>query len=232
MWNGKMKALTFSYDDAVTSDEKLIGILNQYGMKATFNINTGTLVHENMPRVTWRIRNRYGYLTKFYLEELKDIYKGHEVASHGYYHLALDRLNEEECRKELSDDIELIEKYIGQCPVGMAYANGSYSDMAVGVIASLGLKYARATEPTYNFELQSDLLRFRPTIHHNDGRLMELARNFAALKPDKPQLFYVWGHSEEFEHDRNWEILERFCDTLASNDDIFFGTNAEVFSDL
>ena len=61
---------------------------------------------------------------------------------------------------------------------------------------------------------------------------MELARNFAALEPDKPQLFYVWGHSEEFEHDRNWEILERFCDTLASNDDIFFGTNAEVFSDL
>ncbi len=37
MWNGKMKARTISYDDAITSDEHLIAIFNKYGMKGTFN---------------------------------------------------------------------------------------------------------------------------------------------------------------------------------------------------
>ena len=35
MWNGKLKAVTFSFDDGVTQDIKLIEILNKYGLKAT-----------------------------------------------------------------------------------------------------------------------------------------------------------------------------------------------------
>ena len=37
MFQGKMKALTFSYDDGVTQDARLIEIFNKYGLKATFN---------------------------------------------------------------------------------------------------------------------------------------------------------------------------------------------------
>ena len=31
-FNGKKKALTFSYDDGVTQDERLIALFNKYGM--------------------------------------------------------------------------------------------------------------------------------------------------------------------------------------------------------
>ena len=41
MYNGKMKALTFSYDDGVTQDIRFIEILNKYNLKCTFNINSG-----------------------------------------------------------------------------------------------------------------------------------------------------------------------------------------------
>lgn len=34
-----MKAVTFSYDDGVTQDIRLVEILNRYGLKATFNLN-------------------------------------------------------------------------------------------------------------------------------------------------------------------------------------------------
>ena len=34
-----MKGITFSYDDGVTQDRRLISLLNRYGMKATFNLN-------------------------------------------------------------------------------------------------------------------------------------------------------------------------------------------------
>ena len=41
------KAVTFSYDDGVTQDRDLIRLLNKYGMKGTFNINSGLLGQEN-----------------------------------------------------------------------------------------------------------------------------------------------------------------------------------------
>ena len=39
MWNGKNKAITFSFDDGVTQDKRLVEMLDKYGLKATFNIN-------------------------------------------------------------------------------------------------------------------------------------------------------------------------------------------------
>ena len=37
------KALTFSYDDGVRQDERLLALFNAYGMKATFNLNSALL---------------------------------------------------------------------------------------------------------------------------------------------------------------------------------------------
>ena len=37
------KALTFSFDDGNVDDIRLIEILNKYGLKATFNLNSGLL---------------------------------------------------------------------------------------------------------------------------------------------------------------------------------------------
>ena len=49
---GRAKALTFSYDDNVRENVRLAQILDRYGMKATFNLNSG-LYHpdESHPRM-------------------------------------------------------------------------------------------------------------------------------------------------------------------------------------
>lgn len=39
------KAITFSFDDGHTQDIRLVEMLNKYGMKATFNLNSGTMTH-------------------------------------------------------------------------------------------------------------------------------------------------------------------------------------------
>ena len=72
---GKTKVLTMSYDDGTPADEKLVNIFNKYGIKGTFNLNAG--LYDNP---------RYGRLPK---ERIKDLYKGHEVATHTYTHLLL-----------------------------------------------------------------------------------------------------------------------------------------------
>ena len=37
---GKLKAVTFSYDDGVNQDIRFAEILSKYGLKGTFNLNT------------------------------------------------------------------------------------------------------------------------------------------------------------------------------------------------
>ena len=37
MWDGKQKAVTFSYDDGVCQDRRLVDMFNYYHVKATFN---------------------------------------------------------------------------------------------------------------------------------------------------------------------------------------------------
>lgn len=39
----KDKTLTLSYDDGAIYDRKLIEIMNKYGLKGTFNLNSGFL---------------------------------------------------------------------------------------------------------------------------------------------------------------------------------------------
>ena len=38
--SNKLKAITFSYDDGVTQDIRLVELLNKYNLKSTFNLNS------------------------------------------------------------------------------------------------------------------------------------------------------------------------------------------------
>ena len=53
--NFKEKAVTFSYDDGVIYDKKLIEIFNRYGLKGTFNLSSGKFgkgrVNTSLPKV-------------------------------------------------------------------------------------------------------------------------------------------------------------------------------------
>ena len=48
--DGKTKVLTLSYDDGVVQDIRLIEIMNRYGLKGTFNINSASYLPENKVR--------------------------------------------------------------------------------------------------------------------------------------------------------------------------------------
>lgn len=221
-WNGKMKAVTFSYDDGIIFDRKLVEIFNKYGLKCTFNLNTGIQNEESR----WVDSGTVIY--RMNQADIGKLYDGHEIAAHALTHQSLTGLNEEEFAKEMETDIANIERIYGVKPVGMAYPYGTYNDTVVEGLAKLGLKYARTVEATHGFDLQTDLLRFKATCHHGDDMLFDLAEQFLSAKPDKPMLFYVWGHSYEFERDGNWDRIEKLCSMISGHDDIFYGTNRET----
>ncbi len=217
------KAVTFSYDDGVTQDKRLIQLFQRYGMGATFNLNTGIQARESSFMIQGKAVHRMDQ------DGLKELYGGYEIAIHGLTHTSLAELKEEALLRELQQDAENIEKLYGSYPVGMAYAYGDYSDEAIACLKRLGIQYARTVESSYSFSLPEDPLQLRPTCHHNDERIFALVEEFLGKKPDREErmLLYIWGHSYEFDVQDNWERMEKLCQLLSGRDDIFYGTNAQ-----
>lgn len=91
MFQGKKKCLTFSFDDGVTQDKRLVKILDSCGLKATFNINSGLL---GTPGYLRRENMWIGH-NKIELNEAADLYKNHEVAAHTLTHPHLTDLGEQ-----------------------------------------------------------------------------------------------------------------------------------------
>lgn len=58
---------------------------------------------------------------------------------------------------------------------------------------------------------------------------MEMAEQFVVMKPETPQIFYIWGHSYEMDLDNTyWNRLEELCKLISGREDTFYGTNREV----
>ena len=42
-------------------------------------------------------------------------------------------------------------------------------------------------------------------------------------------MFYLWGHSYEFDNDDNWNVIEEFCAYMGNREDIWYATNIEIY---
>ena len=228
MFNGKTKAITFSYDDCTVQDVRLAGLFNKYGVKATFNVNSELLGKKN-EIIRKGVRVCHDKLTE---DQIAKVYSGHEVACHSLTHPTLQDIeDDEEIVRQIEEDRKNLEKIVGYDICGMAYPNhGRDADRVADIIKSrTKIKYARTTNHSYNFDLQTDLLQFKPTVHHDDyDDLFRLAEEFLSLKTDEPKLFYIWGHSWEYDRHSTWERMEEFCKLISGRDDMFYGTNTEV----
>ena len=224
--DGKSKVLTLSYDDGVVQDIRLMEILNKYGIKATFNINTGLYLPEDA------VRERYYGRMK--LSEGKALYagSGHEVAVHGLTHPALNRLKTDEVLTEILEDRKNIEKEYCTLARGMAYPGGTYDESVMDALRKCGICYARTIKSTEQVSFPENWLEWHPTCHHNNPRLMDLAKRFVEETPrtgSATWMFYLWGHSYEFDNRDNWNVIEEFARHCGGKDDIWYATNIEIY---
>ena len=232
MFNGKMKALTFSYDDGVDQDKRLIELFNQYGLKGTFNLNSDLLGRRED---TLTILGRTVGHGKVFASDVRHIYDGHEVAVHTLTHPLLPRIEDDkEIIRQVEEDRLKLSELCGYEVVGMAYPCGgqNHDDRVANIIReNTGVKYCRTIISNHSFDLQEDLYKFKPTVYHfgEFDKMMELGQKFLETDADTPQILYVWGHAYEFDiRDGDWERMEEFCRMMSGRDDIFYGTNKEV----
>lgn len=207
---GKPKALTLSYDDGNIADRRLVGILNQYKIKGSFHLNAGTLGSNN----------------NILPAEVAELFQGHEISCHSYTHPFLERISKTEVVREMLDDRLALEKLAGYPVRGMSYPFGTYSPEVIEILKSLDIVYARTVKSTGKFVLPDNFLEWHPTCHHREN-LMELTAQFKKA-PYQFSVFYVWGHSYEFDRNENWNLIEDFCAEIAGDETIWYATNIEI----
>jgi len=229
--HGRAKAVTFSYDDGVKQDQRLAAIFDQYGMKATFNMNNECLREFNYSR-----------------EQLQDIFlsKGHEIAVHGAMHRANGSNRPIEGIRDVLDNRLELEEKCGRIIRGMAYPdsgirkmnNFASYDRIKQYLIDLDIAYARTLGgDNDNFELPEDFHAWMPSAHHDNPHIMEYIDKFLALDLSPavycarraPKLLYIWGHSYEFDKKENWGHIEEICRKLSHHEDIWYATNMEIY---
>ncbi len=222
---GRAKALTLSYDDGTEQDIRLIRIMNQNGLKGTFNLNSGRFAPEGT------VYPPEEFHRKMTVRQVKEVYtdSGHEVAVHGLTHPFLEKLPESMAMWELLKDRENLENTFRTIVRGMAYPFGTCNDTVVECLKKAGLVYGRTTISSHTFDIPSDWFRLQATCHHNDPELMPLVRKFIEEMPARePWMFYLWGHSFEFETGDNWEVIEEFAAFAGGHEDVWYATNIQI----
>lgn len=230
---GLEKAVTLSYDDGCKDDIRLSETISHYGLKCTFNICSGFIADKEGE---W-------YLTR---EQIKKyiIDAGNEIAVHGKNHrapgkqLPIDGIRDVlECRTELEQAFGMIIRGMAYPDSGIRrFENGAeYSDIK-HYLTDLGIVYSRTLgSDNDSFALPDDWHAWMPTAHHTNPEIFSYIEKFnnptdSYIASQTPKLFYLWGHSFEFENSNNWDLLDKICSALAQKPDVWYATNIEIYN--
>lgn len=227
---GRSRAVTLSYDDGCRQDLRFSEIISEYGLKCTFNIT-----HDSFNNLS--------------PEQMKEAFldRGHEIAVHGYKHRAEGTLRPIEgiqdvlnCRLELEDQFNMIIRGMAYPDCGITrFANGGNYESIRHYLKDLDIVYSRTLSGDNDrFELPDDWYCWMPTAHHDNPNLFEYIDKFVNMNIStktyraarQPRLFYLWGHSFEFDRKDNWDRLNKICECLAGKDDIWYATNIEIYN--
>jgi peptidoglycan/xylan/chitin deacetylase (PgdA/CDA1 family) len=216
--NNKRIAVTTSFDDGVIHDRRVVDAFNQWGLKATWNLNSGHFLKPDGNHVP--------------ANEVATLYAGHEVAIHTVTHPHLPRLDASQIVTEVLDDRKALEDLV-QYPVrGMAYPYGTFDKNVIDILRSLGIAYARTIVRADNCFPPEEPLAWPATHHQYDktpeGAVPERWNEWYNSKWFNG-VFYIWGHTYEFNNKNDWPSLERIYKPLAGKPDVWYATNIQLF---
>ena len=219
---GKKKAFNITYDDGVRQDVRFVELLNRYGLKGTFNLNSRLMAEGfrwNHPSGLEVIR-----LTR---EEIEDLYKGHEIASHTLTHPYMQELDREGLMEQLGADRKNLETLFG-CEVrGFAVPFDYYSQEIADCAKDCGFEYARKSEFSLSYKPCTDWFHWKTGVYHIMPELMPFVKGFL-LTDRELAVCQIVGHSYDLDAENLWETMEEICREISARDDIWPCTNLDL----
>lgn len=144
----------------------------------------------------------------------------------------LTKFSEHEIIPEIESDRLALSEVCGYAVIGMAYPSEgcNHDNRVLSLIrARSNIQYVRTVQCSGGFADPTNLLQVNPTARATDfSQLNILADQFLSLPASQPTLFYIWGHSFDFDIFDGWEAFEAFCEKISGRADISHCTNREV----
>ena len=219
---GRPKAFSISYDDGVLQDIRFVQLLNKYGLKGTFNLNSGLM----RSQFTWTHDSGLD-ISRLSLSAAQELYSGHEVASHTLTHPYMESLSRGDILMQLTTDRMNLEALFDRQILGFAVPFLYYSDEIAACARQAGFVYARISETTNDFSVPSDPYHWRGSKFHWDEDLEDFVRGF--LDTDQElALCQLVGHSYDLDVLDLWDRMERILQLVASSPDVAAMTNLDL----
>lgn len=193
------KICILSFDDGTVYDRRFVALLNKYGMKGTFNLNSG------LEDFVWHFEDRFP-IRRQILSDTVTQYRGHEIASHSAHHHWLNTLTPPQLSREIEEDCAALKKIFGVEQLGFAVPFTACGEREIRIIRKY-VRYIRLSELSDSFALPED--PYRIPIHglYNDPDIYEKLERFSQSTLDV-SLFVMAGHSYEFEVFDHWQYME------------------------
>lgn len=201
------KIFLLSFDDGTVWDGRFVELLNRYGMKATFNLNSG------LEDFVWFFEDRFP-VRRRKLSETVDLYRGHEVASHTLTHPWLNSLTPPQLSREVGEDCAALKEIFGLKEIGFGVPFTACDEREIRIIRKYA-RYIRLSAFSDSFALPEDPYHIPIHALYNDPDVGEKIAAFA--RNELPvSVFVLAGHSYEFEALGHWAYMEELLQYIQS----------------
>ncbi len=219
---GKKKAVVLTYDDGVLQDVRLVLLLNRYGLKGTFNLNSRLMEQE----FAWQ-HPKCGVVRRLPLSVAAHLYEGHEVASHTCTHPDLTGMPWEGLCYELGHDKYALEQLTGRPVLGFGTPFDHYDDTVASCLRELGFAYGRGSAETESFVPIYDPYRQNAGMFHLNPKLWDFTERFFATKEELAVCMIV-GHSYDLDAENLWERMEALFARFGADETVLSMTHLEL----
>lgn len=225
--------VTTSWDDGMTTDLKLVEMLEKYSIRATLYIAKGIA---NPLRV----------------RDLIEIEKKFEIGAHTLGHIDLVRLPLSEAKYEIEGSKKYIEDLLGQKVPMFSYPFGKHNRAVRQMVKDSGFSAARTAIPR-GFDLPADPYQWHVTLLASNGSPLMAAKiiwqsrliGFHLLLDWESRakalfdlalkmggIYHLYGHSYELERAKTWDKLERVLCYISNRENVSYVTNGDIFKNI
>lgn len=219
---GKERAFNLTYDDGVRQDIGMVELLNELGLKGTFNLNSQLME----TGYTWQHESGMT-VRRLTPHEAAGLYEGHEVASHTLTHPYLAELPREEVLRQMGEDKRKLEELFGREVRGFALPFYGWTETLRACALECGFSYARISEESRGYTPPKDHFSWRAGLFHLDAGLERFVEDFFR-SDEELALCQIVGHSYDLDVTGGWENMARLLRMVSVDENTISMTNGEL----
>lgn len=192
------------WDDGVLNDVKVAELCRKYNAKATFNLNPASHLAKDRITEGWQFKDT-GYCPgRLAWSEVKSVYEGFEVASHGMSHKNAGFVDDKVFVADAVSARNVIEDLFQKECRGFAWPCGRYTPETCALMHEAGFAYGRTTKNVESVLPCEDFMALHSNCHFLNPNFWDI---FEKARPCG--VFYFWGHSYEMMEDAAlWQSYE------------------------